>query len=38
MEKDYRRHLESREQQGHPAGIGEILTFCRNMKAQPEAA
>jgi hypothetical protein len=38
MEKDYQRHLGIREQQGHPAGIGEILAFSQANKAQPRAA
>jgi hypothetical protein len=38
MEKDYLRYLETREQQGHPGGIGEILAFSQANKPQPKAA
>jgi hypothetical protein len=38
MEKDYLRHLKFREQQGHPAGIGEMLTFSQGNRPQPKAA
>jgi hypothetical protein len=38
MEKDYQQYLETREQQGHPAGIGEILAFSQATMTQPKAA
>jgi hypothetical protein len=38
MEKDYQRYLETREQEGHPGGIGEVLAFSQANKPQPKAA